>query len=74
MLIWGNSFIATKHAVEFISPLELVAVRFAPVVLIFMAILLSTRGRQVWQLLRSESWRLGLLGLTGAILYNTFLA
>ena len=72
-LIWGNSFIAIKHVVEFVTPLELVTVRFVPAALTFAALLLPTRGRQVWHMIRMEGWRLALLGLTGAVLYNTFL-
>ena len=72
-LIWGNSFIAIKHVVEYVTPLELVTVRFVPVALTFAALLLPTRGRQVWHIVRTEGWRLALLGLTGAVLYNTFL-
>jgi drug/metabolite transporter (DMT)-like permease len=72
-LIWGNSFIAIKHVVQYVTPLELVTVRFVPVALIFAALLLPVHGRQVWRLIRTESWRLVLLGLTGAVLYNAFL-
>ncbi|MDY7040341.1 MAG: DMT family transporter [Chloroflexota bacterium] len=73
MLVWGNSFIAIKHVVEHVTPLELVTVRFVPVALTFAALLLPTRGRQVWQMIRAEGWRLALLGLVGAVLYNIFL-
>jgi drug/metabolite transporter (DMT)-like permease len=72
-LIWGNSFIAIKHVVACVTPLELVTVRFVPVALIFAVLLLPTRGRQVGQMLRADGWRLALMGLTGAVLYNTFL-
>ncbi|HIP97563.1 MAG TPA: DMT family transporter [Anaerolineae bacterium] len=72
-LIWGNSFIAIKHIVEYVTPLELVTVRFVPVALTFAALLLPTRGRQIWQVIRAEGWRLALLGLVGAMLYNIFL-
>src|SRR5512137_2748759 len=72
-LFWGNSFIAVKVIVQYVSPLELVTVRFVPVALIFAALLLPTRGRQVWAMVRADGWRLALLGLTGAVLYNTFL-
>lgn len=44
-----------------------------PVALIFAAWLLPTRGQAVAWLVRAESWRLVLLGLTGAVLYNAFL-
>jgi drug/metabolite transporter (DMT)-like permease len=72
-LIWGNSFIAIKHVVQYVTPLELVTVRFVPVAVIFATWLLPTRGRRVWHLIRSETWRVVLLGLSGAVLYNTFL-
>jgi drug/metabolite transporter (DMT)-like permease len=72
-LVWGNSFIAIKHVVQYVSPLELVSVRFVPVALIFAAWLLPTRGHEVRQLVKAEWWRLALLGLTGAVLYNAFL-
>ena len=72
-LVWGNSFIAIKHIVEYVTPLELVTVRFVPVALTFAVMLLPTRRRQVWQMIRTEGWRLALLGLIGAVLYNIFL-
>ncbi len=72
-LLWGNSFIAVKHIVAYVSPLELVALRFVPVALTFAAILLPTRGARVRDLIREEGWRLAFLGLTGAVLYNVFL-
>ncbi len=72
-LIWGNSFIAIKQIVHFVTPLQLVTVRFVPVALIFAAWLLPTRWHDMVRLVREESWRLALLGLTGAVLYNTFL-
>ncbi len=72
-LIWGNSFIAIKQIVQYVTPLQLVTVRFVPVALIFAAWLLPARWHDMVRLVREESWRLALLGLTGAVLYNTFL-
>ena len=72
-LVWGNSFIAIKHVVEHMTPLELVTVRFVPVAVTFAVLLLPTRGREVWRIMRAEGWRLPLLGLVGAVLYNVFL-
>jgi drug/metabolite transporter (DMT)-like permease len=72
-LIWGASFAAIKHVVSHVTPLELVTVRFIPVALTFAALLLPTRARQVWRIVRAESWRLPLMGLIGAVLYNIFL-
>ena len=73
-LMWGNSFIAIKHIVEYVSPLELVTLRFVPVALTFTLILLPSRGGRVREMIREEGWRLAFLGLTGAVLYNAFLA
>ena len=72
-LVWGNSFIAIKQIVQYVSPLELVTVRFVPVALTFAILLLPTRWSEVVRLVRKESWQLALLGLIGAVLYNTFL-
>jgi len=72
-LIWGASFAAIKHVVSHVTPLELVTVRFVPVALAFVLLLLPTRSRDVWRIVRAESWRLPLLGLIGAVLYNIFL-
>jgi drug/metabolite transporter (DMT)-like permease len=72
-LIWGNSFIAIKHVVQYVTPLELVTVRFVPVAFVFVIWLVPWRGRQIWKMIRADGWRLALLGLTGAVLYNTFL-
>ncbi len=73
-LMWGNSFIAIKHIVEYVSPLELVTLRFVPVALTFILILLPSRGGRLREMIREEGWRLAFLGLTGAVLYNVFLA
>jgi drug/metabolite transporter (DMT)-like permease len=72
-VIWGASFIAIKQIVSYVTPLELVTVRFVPVALAFALLLLPTRGREVWRVIRAESWRLPLLGLVGGVLYNIFL-
>jgi drug/metabolite transporter (DMT)-like permease len=71
-LFWGNTFISVKHIVEHVTPLELVVVRFFPTALVFAALLLPTHGRQVWQMVRAEGWRLPLLGLTGSVLPSAF--
>jgi len=69
-LIWGNSFIAIKHAVQFLAPIELTILRFIPVALIFGALLLTTRRRAFWQMVRRDWLGLVLLGLSGAVVYN----
>jgi drug/metabolite transporter (DMT)-like permease len=71
-LFWGNTFIAVKHIIAHVTPLELVVVRFLPTALVFAALLLPTHGRQAWQMVRAEGWRLPLLGLTGSVLPSIF--
>ena len=69
-LIWGNSFIAVKHAVQFLTPMELVILRFIPVALVFGVLLLTTRRVAFWQMVRRDWPGLVLLGLSGAVAYN----
>jgi len=70
VLIWGNSFIAIKHAVQFLAPMELTIVRFIPVALIFGVLLLTTRRVAFWQMVKRDWLGLVLLGLSGAVVYN----
>jgi drug/metabolite transporter (DMT)-like permease len=69
-LIWGNSFIAIKHAVQFLTPMELTILRFIPVALIFGILLLTTRRVALWQMVRRDWLGLVLLGLSGVVAYN----
>ncbi len=68
--IWGNSFIAIKHAVQFLAPVELTILRFTPVAVIFGILLLTTRRGVFWQMVRRDWPGLVLLGLSGAVAYN----
>jgi drug/metabolite transporter (DMT)-like permease len=70
VLIWGNSFIAIKHAVQFLAPMELTILRFIPAALIFGVLLLTTRRVAFWQMVRRDWPGLVLLGLSGAVAYN----
>lgn len=72
-LLWGNAFVAIKRVIAYVTPLELVTVRYVPVAITFVLILISTRRRQVWRAIREDGWRLVLLGLAGGVLYNIFL-
>ena len=69
-LIWGNSFIAIKHAVQFLAAVELTILRFIPVALIFSVLLLTTRRVAFWQMVKRDWLGLVLLGLSGAVAYN----
>ena len=73
VLIWGNSFIAIKHAVQFLAPMELTILRFIPAALIFGVLLLTTRLAAFWQMVRRDWLDLILLGLSGAVAYNLVL-
>jgi drug/metabolite transporter (DMT)-like permease len=70
ILIWGNSFIAIKHAVQFLAPIELTILRFIPVALIFGILLLTTHRVAFWQMVRRDWLGLVLLGLSGVVAYN----
>ncbi len=70
VLIWGNSFVAIKHAVQFLAPMELTVLRFIPVALIFGVLLLTTRRVAFWQMVKRDWLGLVLLGLSGAVAYN----
>ena len=72
-ILWGNSFIAIKHAVQFLTPIELTILRFIPAAIAFAALLLPTRRAPFWAMVRKEWPLLILLGLTGAVGYNIFL-
>ena len=71
-ILWGNSFVAIKHAVQFLTPVELTILRFIPVAIAFVALLLPTQRASFWAMARKEWPILILLGLTGAVCYNIF--
>ena len=73
MLFWGGSFIAIKHVVRFVTPLELVPLRFLPVALAFGLWLALKHRSTCVAMIRADWWRLMVIGLTGAVLYNIFL-
>ncbi|HID62028.1 MAG TPA: DMT family transporter [Anaerolineae bacterium] len=69
-ILWGNSFIAIKHAVQFLTPMELTILRFIPVAVTFAALLLPTRWASFWAMVRKDWLSLIFLGLTGFVGYN----
>lgn len=71
--LWGNSFIAIKHVVGYVTPLELVPLRFIPVAMVFAVWILISRRSEAWLMVKSHGWHLALIGLTGAVFYNIFL-
>jgi drug/metabolite transporter (DMT)-like permease len=69
-ILWGNSFIAIKHAVQFLTPMELTILRFIPAAVAFAALLLPTRRASFWAMVRKDGLILIFLGLTGFVGYN----
>jgi drug/metabolite transporter (DMT)-like permease len=69
-ILWGNSFIAIKHAIQFLTPMELTILRFIPAALAFAALLLPTRRASFWAIVRKDWPILIFLGLTGFVGYN----
>ena len=55
-VIWGNAFVAIRHAIRFMSPVELAAARFLPVVILLGGWLLLCDRAGSWRMLR-EDWR-----------------
>lgn len=69
-IAWGNAFVAIRHAIQFITPVELAAARFLPVVILLGGWLLATDRAGVWQLLRKD-WRQVLyMALAGVTTYQ----
>jgi len=64
---WGGGFVAIKQLLDYLSPLELVLMRFIPSALSF-AVLLWLREREtLYQLLRQEWLLLCLIGLFSVV-------
>jgi drug/metabolite transporter (DMT)-like permease len=69
-IVWGGSFVAVKRALSYLSPLELLFMRFVPAALAF-ALLLCLRERAALVALVRAEWRsLCLMGLFGVIIYH----
>jgi len=69
-VFWGNAFIAIRHAVQFMRPVELAAARFLPVVILMGGWLLATDRAGGWQLLRKEWPKVLFMSLAGITTYH----
>ena len=69
-VMWGNAFVAIRHAVQFMTPVELAAARFLPVVILLGGFLLATDRAGTWQLLREEWPRVLFMALAGVTTYH----
>ncbi|TVR59291.1 MAG: EamA family transporter, partial [Spirochaetaceae bacterium] len=47
MVLWGNSFVATKFILETLSPVQYIFVRFALAALLFIPVLILSRPRRL---------------------------
>ncbi len=69
-IVWGGSFVAIKQALKYLSPLELLFMRFVPAAMAF-ALLLCLRNRATLVALVRAEWRsLCLMGLFGVVVYH----
>jgi drug/metabolite transporter (DMT)-like permease len=69
-VLWGNAFIAIRHAVQFMTPVELAAARFLPVVIVMGGWLLATDRAGVRQLLREDWPKILFMALVGITTYH----
>ena len=69
-VIWGGASIATKHALNYLQPLELVLLRAPFTALIFILILWLAARDVAWAILRKEWRSLSAMGLFGALFYQ----
>ncbi len=69
-VVWGGSFVAIKHVLQYVTPLQLVLLRFAPASGVFAAVL-CLRHRHVWPRMLRDDWLLLLLsGVSGVFVYH----
>jgi len=72
-MLWGGAFVAIKQALLYLSPLQLLVMRFLPASLAF-AILLGWRHRSaLGSMLRRDWLSLSAMGLFGVVVYHTAL-
>jgi len=69
-VVWGGSFVAIKQALNYLSPLELLFMRFVPASLAFAVLICWNQRRDLATLLREEPRSLGLMGFFGVLVYH----
>jgi drug/metabolite transporter (DMT)-like permease len=69
-VIWGNAFVAIRHSVQFMTPIELAAARFLPVLILFGGWLLIKDRSGLWQLLREDGLKVAYMALAGVTVYH----
>jgi drug/metabolite transporter (DMT)-like permease len=69
-VVWGGSFVAIKHALNYLSPLELLFMRFVPASLAFGLLICWRQRQNLTSLVRKEWWSLALMGFLGVPVYH----
>jgi drug/metabolite transporter (DMT)-like permease len=72
-LIWSNSFIAIKVLLARMTAYDLLRLRFVPVAVICLALVLLFYRREAWDILKAHPWRVALGGLLMVVSYNIML-
>lgn len=69
-MAWGGSFVAIKQALHYLTPLQLVWMRFIPASLTFVLLLWPSERKVVPALLRAHWRALSAMGLLGVVIYH----
>jgi drug/metabolite transporter (DMT)-like permease len=69
-VVWGGAFVAIKQALNYLSPLELLFMRFVPASLAFGLLILVRLRHEVTGLLRREWRSLAAMGFFGVLVYH----
>jgi drug/metabolite transporter (DMT)-like permease len=72
--IWGGAFIAIKYLLNFITPAQIVKLRYIPTAVIFIAILFFKNKDEMIRIIKQHPFRVGIISFTGVICYNLSLA
>jgi drug/metabolite transporter (DMT)-like permease len=69
-VVWGGSFVAVKSALQYLSPVQLLIMRFVPAAIAFSALLWGRERDALSGLLRNHWRSLSWMGLFGVIGYH----
>jgi len=64
ILMWSHAFVAIKFCLRSVTPWELVILRHVPPALVFGVYWLVSKNKRIlWQMVRSDGWRLFFVGM-----------
>lgn len=72
--IWGGAFVAIKYLLGYLTPIQLVEMRYFIASAIFMLILFILKKRQVFQIIKEHPFKLLIISFFGVMGYNLSLA